>query len=45
MKKRQGKVDVRKTEVGLEGINVTPLPPAASAAAVHNTEKGLPKDA
>lgn len=32
-----------KTEEHLDRIGVTPLPSAASAAAVHTTNKGLPK--
>lgn len=32
------------SEEWLERIGMTPLPSAASAAAVHTTNKGLPKD-
>ena len=42
MKRRQVKVEERKTggtEERREGVGVTPLPSAASAAAVHNTDK------
>lgn len=48
VKKRQVKVEMRRTgetEERLERIGVTPLPSAASAAAMRTTNKGLPKDA